>query len=261
VPDAPLAELIANRAWWRHSDPFAHIVARDVFTSDYYQSLERAFKGLLARGLSETPNPGRFSRTMRSYDVYSLNLSRKTEGPLQVFRSRAWHDLLSAVTGVEVTGDVNGGFHHHVVGSKSGRLHNDLNPGWFADRPAADGVNLARHDLCDYLHGTARAAGVAPRCTVRAVAMLFYLANAEWQPGDGGETGLYPEPRCGVSHATALVPPHNNSILAFECSPHSYHAFLTNRRHVRNSVILWLHRTTQSVAARWGERAIVRWPR
>jgi hypothetical protein len=257
----PLSELIACRRWWRRSDPFPHIVARDVFAVDYYRSLERAFRALLARGLSESADARRFSRTMRNYDVYSLNLTSKIEGPLRIFRSRAWHDLLSSLTGVAVTGDVNGGFHHHAVGSKSGHLHNDFNPGWFVDRPASDGVNLARQDLCSYLHGTALAPSVVPRCVVRAVATLFYLANPGWKPGDGGETALYRSPVDGVSHPATAVAPLNNSILVFECTPYSYHAFLSNLRHERNSLIMWLHRPLEAVAERWGEKSIVRWPR
>jgi hypothetical protein len=47
--------------------------------------------------------------------------------------------------------------------------------------------------------------------------------------------------------------------LIFECTPVSYHRFCSNRRHPRNSVIMWLHRPWQDAVRRWGEEAIVRW--
>ena len=32
---------------------------------------------------------------------------------------------------------------------------------------------------------------MSARETIRAVSVLFYLANPEWEPGDGGETALF----------------------------------------------------------------------
>ena len=44
--------------------------------------------------------------------------------------------------------------------------------------------------------------------------------------------------------------PRDNSMVMFECSPLSYHAFMATRR-VRNSLILWLHRDWQGARAGW----------
>jgi len=97
--------------------------------------------------------------------------------------------------------------------------------------------------------------------TIRAVAAIFYLDNPPWSPGDGGTTGLYRNASDPVDQPAAVVPPLNNSMLAFECTPFSYHGFVSNRRHPRNSVVLWLHRSRQDVVRRWGEHAIVGYKR
>jgi hypothetical protein len=55
------------------------------------------------------------------------------------------------------------------------------------------------------------------------------------------------------------VPPINNSMLLFECTPYSYHSFISNRRSVRNCLVMWLHRPKEEVTARWGETVIEKW--
>ncbi|HXY91863.1 MAG TPA: 2OG-Fe(II) oxygenase, partial [Acidimicrobiia bacterium] len=178
-------------------------------------------------------------------------------GPLALFHSRAWHDLIADIMGVDATGDVNISLHHHAPGSASGEVHNDLNPGWFVDNGGVDDISVADPALCGYWFGE-NARGPAYE-RIRAVAVLLYLANPEWRPGDGGETGLYAAATDPVDRPAAAIPPRNNSLLAFECTPASYHSFLTNRRVRRMSLIMWLHRPKDHVIRRWGEDSIVYW--
>ncbi|MFN2517963.1 MAG: 2OG-Fe(II) oxygenase, partial [Jatrophihabitantaceae bacterium] len=147
----------------------------------------------------------------------------------------------------------------HEPGSASGWPHNDLNPGWFAEPPAgAHRIQLPGDNHVDYHRGT-HPAGVHARETVRAVSLLYYLANPEWTPGDGGETGLFANFDAAHLGPSSAVAPINNSLVMFECTPFSLHAFLTNRVHARNSVIMWLHRTKDDAIARWGAQSIVTW--
>jgi 2OG-Fe(II) oxygenase superfamily len=252
------AELLANRRWWRHSQPFPHFCARDVLKPEVYLAVEQAFRAVLARGLDEGVNPNRLSRSARGYDAYAYHFPPNLSGPLALFLSSAWHKLLAAVAGVEATGDVDGGLHYHAVGSGSGRVHNDLNPGYFVAQPRTDGINPSRPAVCSYHRGSTRTRAEVLR-RVRAVAMIFYLANEPWRAGDGGETALY----AGVDRRTpsALVPPINNSLVLFECTPYSYHTFVQNRRWPRSSIILWLHRTWSAAIGRWGKNSIVLWPK
>jgi hypothetical protein len=169
--------------------------------------------------------------------------------------------MLARLFGVPATGDVNIGLHHHEPGSANGFPHNDLNPGWFPrDEDAnGNGIRLARPDLVEYTTGDVRRPGIVARETVRAVACLIYLNNPPWSRGDGGSTGLYRAPSDPPNSPVAAVAPVNNSLLAFECTPHSYHGFLTNRVHPRDTIVMWLHRERQDAVQRWGQDAIVRY--
>jgi hypothetical protein len=258
---APLAQALAQRSWKFRTAPFAHFIATGVFKAEIYAAMAAQFQSFLDRGLSEEPATGKFARTIKGYDAYAISFSPALDGPLAVFISKEWHDMLARLVGIEATGDINGGFHHHEPGSASGRPHNDLNPGWFSDSPRADGINVSNYDICDYHTGQIHKRGSKARETVRAAALLFYLNNPTWRPGDGGETGLYRDVGQAVDQPSESVPPLDNSVLLFECTPHSYHAFLQNRRSSRNSLIMWLHRAKAEVETRWGRNSIVYWPR
>jgi hypothetical protein len=247
----PLADLIANRRWVRRDLPFPHIVASNVFVPAFAAALDAEFARI------EREHPEAFVRNMTGYDASGAEIGRYRDGPLGVFVSREWHDLIARVAGVTATGDVSASVHHHDPGSAGGWPHNDLNPGWFPDPPPGPGeVRLAGASEVDY-HTGARPPGVGARETVRAVSILFYLGNPSWEPGDGGETGLYARPERGA--LGAAVPPINNSLVLFECTPHSWHGYLSNRGKPRNSVVMWLHRAKADVVARWGEASIVTW--
>lgn len=242
------ADVIANRRWLRRSDPFPHVVADRVFTTDFYNEL--------ARAVAELVDSGKLAPLER-HDIFGRTLTSETRGPLTFFLSRGWADLLARVFAVSATGFVNCGVHHHAIGSSNGFPHNDVNPGWFIDEAAADGVVLPQPDRCVYTSGQRLDPSAEPVQMVRSVAMLFYVGNGSWQDGDGGETGLYRSGFDPVDRPAATVPPIDNRLLAFECTPMSFHGFIRNNMRPRNSVILWLHRSHEEAMERWGDGAIV----
>ncbi|WP_200800168.1 2OG-Fe(II) oxygenase [Jatrophihabitans endophyticus] len=255
TPLPELADALAHRRWVRRERPFPHVVASNVFTPQCYAVLDAEFRRI------EAEHPETFHRNMAGYDAAGALLDRYRDGPLGLFVSRPWHDLLAGLFGVPATGDMTASLHHHDPGGASGWPHNDLNPGWFADPPAG------RHDVrlptdapasarVGYHHGD-RPPDVGARETVRAVSALFYLANPEWEAGDGGETALYAHPGDRVPRAT--VPPLPNSLVAFECTPYSWHGFVGNRAKPRNCVVMWVHRDRADVERRWGAQSIVPW--
>lgn len=256
-PYVSLRSVLAPHPWAYAARPFPHIVARQVFRDAVYADIDRAFSDVLAAGLDAGPLG--FARTTPGYDVFSHTMRQGQAGPFGLFCSRPWHDLLAAVTGIAATGHTFCGLHHHAVGSASGAVHNDLNPGWFPRAAAPSEVVLNDHALCSYYGGHV-APGVQPVETVRGVAMIFFLHNPPCSPGDGGEIGLYEHARAPVGHPAVAVPPLNNSLVLFECTPHSYHAFMGNRRTPRNSLIMWIHRPLDDVVARWGQESIINWP-
>jgi hypothetical protein len=258
APHVDLAEALASRRWLRRFKPFPHLIARDVFRPDLFDALERQFEGLLALGLASAPDGRRLSKNMRNSDAYSWNFTPEVEPPFALFYSRAWHDLLRRLMDLEVSPDVNAAAHHHQLGSRDGHVHCDLGEAWFSDQPYASGVNPMDLSRCPYTHPP-DASEPPARHVVRAATMIFYLCNGRWREGDGGETGLYAAADDPVDAPAALTPPIDNSLVVFETSPASHHAFLRNRKGARNSVILWLHAPYEAAAARWGGSAISPW--
>lgn len=248
----PLDRILANRRWLRRLDPFPHYVVPDVFTPAVAEEISVA--------VAETVKSENRVEHFGWYDAFGCNFLQDQEWPIRLFMTPAWCDMLAAVAGVRRTRHINGGLHHHAVGSKSGFIHHDLNPVYFAEEEEGrDGIAMARHDLVDYTTGTTTQEGVTVTKEVRAVAMLYYTANEPWSPGDGGETGLYRRATDPVKRPAAKAPPLNNSMLIFRCTPHSYHTFLTNRSLERNSVIMWLHQTFDEAASHWGPGAPMAW--
>jgi hypothetical protein len=257
VAEPSLSRVLQNRRWIRREKPFPHIVAKDVFAKPFYESLVAQFSFHFPDSPSGSLDP---ERKMRDYDAYGTHFEPHTPAPFSIFISREWHDMLGSLFGVRGAGYINCGLHHHPIGSANGLVHNDLAYGWFADYASHNGIRLSRNELCRYTDGTPLCANVQPVEMVRAVSMLFYLANPPWKPGEGGETGLYTSSADAVERPAATVPPINNSILIFECTPRSFHAFLSNRSSVRNSAIMWVHRTREDAVARWADSSIVRFP-
>jgi hypothetical protein len=252
-----LQDILAESRWTHCEDPFPHILVKQVFIRSVYEQLSAAFQEIFPEDSKESlDRPHVVSRTS-TFDTYLVPFRPSLSGPLSLFLSKPWVDLLAKVTQVNATRDVNGAFHYHAPGSENGFVHKDFSSCWFVNNPRSDGINVADNELCDYRTGETIVDGVVATERVRAVAMLFYLNNSLWFPGDGGETGLYRTAHDRVDRPAKAIPPINNSMLIFECSPHSYHSFIKNRWNVRSSVIMWLHRTKEDTVKRWGENSIV----
>lgn len=255
APSAPpLASVVGSRRWLKRNDPFPHIVVRDVFTNEFHSELEAAWAKILEPGLDA---PGQRLSHMGWYDSYGLSFSQDETLPFRIFVSRPWHDLLARAAGVRATGHVNAGIHHHATGSAHGFVHNDLNPAWFAETESSEGIHVARQELVSYTTGEILHPGSTRVRYVRSLAVLYFLGNAPWSPGDGGELGLYRYHDDRPGSPEVAVPPLNNSLVIFECTPYSFHGFISNRANPRTSVIAWLHQSERDVAERWGLDALV----
>lgn len=253
-----ISPLLAHRAWLRRPSPFPHVIARNVLVPAFYTALERQVGGILDRGLSDTAARETFSRSIPGYDAYGIGFDASVTGPLSLFLSLEWRDLLSGLFEIGRTPYVFAGAHHHAVGSKSGFIHNDLNPVWFP-RANEDTIQTPRNDLCAYRTGAGALAPADKIEVIRGAAMIFFLLNDGWSPGDGGETGLYSSARAKVSQPDARVTPDNNCLIAFECTPRSFHSFITNTRLPRTSIIMWVHRPIDEAIAKFGHDKIERW--
>ncbi len=256
LSQAPLppwfVDLLAHRRWIRRTKPFPHIYVRDVFVDSFYRRLAVEFER------AHTERPELFAPVAQGYSATGVQLTELRNGPFEVFLSRAWHDLIERVAGVSTSGDVEGSLHRHQPGSPRGWPHHDLAPAWFpVTEPGPEEVGLPDPGI-DLKTG-ARPASVPARELVRAVAVLFYLGNGGWQPGEGGETALFSDISGATPTPAVVVPPLDNSMIVFECTPRSWHTFLGANAVARNSVVMWLHRPKEQAVSRWGGDRIVQW--
>jgi hypothetical protein len=245
LPDGELDSMLLNRRWIVRPRPFRYIVARDVFTPPVYARLEESYRGVLERTTG--------SAYLKKHDIHGGGLVPENAEDFAPLLSRQWHDMIARIFEINATGHVIAGIHHHRIGSANGSPHNDTNPVWFNGDPQPPELEFARHDYVDYTTGKVQRDDATPRQVMRGVALMYYLANPQWSPGDGGETGLYRSRRDDPERPVARIPPLNNSLFAFECTPRSWHGFISNRRLERNTVIMWLHRSYEEATELFGE--------
>ena len=193
-------QLFAHRRWIRRTEPFPHIYARDVFTAGFYDRL-----------LAETAR-------VRAGTTDDVSLWTLRDGPLAVFTSREWHDLIAGLTDLPVSGEITGLLRHHPAGSPAEQPRTGLRRTVF---PA------------------------------HALVLLFHLGSDQWRPGEGGETALYP---AAADDAPALVAPLANSLVLFECTSHTWHRYLGGNRGAGDSVMMWLHRPHDTEGDEHGRR-------
>jgi hypothetical protein len=252
-----IASALSGDRWLEYQSPFRHLRATNVFRRQTYEALELNFKRCLKE--SGGTEGGQNHNSGTRYDAWMMGITPATAPLFYPLFSREWHDLISDLTGVRTTGHIDGGLHHHRVGSANGWIHNDLCIGWFPGPCEANDIALSDHVRCNYSTGVFRDPHVQPVCVVRSVALIFYLANSDWAAGFGGETCLYETPFENIESASGKVPPINNSLVIFECSPYSYHSFQSNSRIERNCIVLWAHSTSETVSAKFGNTSIGRW--
>jgi hypothetical protein len=246
--DCP-AELNPRVDWWVHERPFRHIRAHGVFREEIYDRLAAAF---IAAG-------GDLRKTQSTYDALILPMSQILRRSFAPLFDRSWTEFLANLLDLPALSQIDGALHHVPVASRSGWIHNDFCSGWFSRNQTGDIVFPDRAN-CDYFTGTAKSPEARPQELIRAATMIFYLRNDDWKEGCGGETGLYASSRHGRGEAS-VVPPVSNSLLLFECSPHSYHSLTANPGCARNSIILWIHSTVENAEARWGQAFTRRRPK
>jgi 2OG-Fe(II) oxygenase superfamily len=254
-----LSEVIANRAWLRIESPFPYVVARDVFTPAFYNALESQLQAILDQGLSDADGSAGIRRTIPGYDAYGMGLDESAPAPIGLFVSEAWRDLMCSLFDVGPTPYVFAGVHHHPIGSRDGFIHNDFNPVWFPRANGSRALQSPDQAVCAYKTGAGSLDEAQKAEVVRGAVMIFFLLNDGWQPGHGGETGLFDTRDADVSNAVTRCAPENNSLIMFECTPRSFHTYLGRNRNPRTSVIMWVHRTLEEAISKYGEARLERW--
>jgi len=239
--------------WTAYRHPFFHLHAINVFPLETYDRLSAEFAAILKPSLNGINGVGpKMVKSHPDYDALILAMNAQLSGGFAPIFTREWIYHLAQLLGLSVTLRIDGGLHHIPRGSRSGWLHTDLCSAWFDAKVAKEnGVVFADRSQCDYFTGVRRQLTAQPMEYVRAATMIYYVNNDNWRDGDGGETGLYSTSRSDLG-PTKVIAPENNSLILFECSPHSFHRLRGNPRCSRNSIILWLHTTVEFAEERWG---------
>jgi hypothetical protein len=264
APEKPAAaagelphELDPRGDWRVELRPFLHVRARGVLREDCYRRIEGSFAAML-EGDPHSAGHSAFKQNQPGYDALILGIREPLAQHFAPFFEPRWIRFLAGLLGLDPAPQIDGALHHIPRNSRSGWVHNDFCSAWFDGAPTGELIFPDR-SKCDYFSGAVKDPTARPVEYVRAATMIFYLSNGGWKTGDGGETGLYPASRADLGEVSA-VPPFNNSLLLFECSPHSWHRLLANPGSPRNSIILWLHSTVEDAQSRWGQAVKRRGP-
>jgi hypothetical protein len=239
APRVDLSLVLKNRRWVLRRRPFNHITARHVFVDEVYQQLAQVFDDYVGPAPRVVYNS--------KHDFLSAPISFPVDPRLSPLFSVDLLKVFADTFGVPTLNFVTGGVHRHDPDSRHGFPHNDIQPEILEETYAGPGLlgEVAEQGFGDHVLG-------ASGQSVRAVAIIFFVNNEPWQRGDGGGTGLYEHWSQSTADPFTQVPPYSNSIFAFECTPYSYHSFISNKKQ-RNSFIFFLYRSLENYLAQWGE--------
>lgn len=253
-----LNSLLNTTTWNPSKFPFDYIHVKNVFKQDFYYSLHNAYTNYLTEEFTNLKNSIQFHELAKTQNNFIFGLNRTSAVPFHVFFSEEWHNLLTHYFDAEYTKDINVAIHYRRKNSMETWIHNDLNPGWFPSNNEFE-INLADNEKCDYQTGKTTDSSIVATKRVRSLAMIFYINNPPIASMEGGGTGLYSSPKQNINNPTVVIPPENNSMLLFPCTPSSFHAFVTNKSHQRCSIIMWFHSPLDYVVSKWGTNSIVDW--
>jgi hypothetical protein len=240
--------------WQGYRSPFRHWRASNLLGPGSYKHVSSAFAAMLEASSCSRDGPYQFAKSSPKYDALILPVDAHLAGLFTPLFSEGWIRSLHEFLSIPETLRIDAALHSSPQGSRTGWIHTDLCSGWFDEASATsnDLLFVNRH-ACDYFTGRAKNGAAKPREYVRAATLIYYLCNEGWSPGDGGETALYGAAKQREHTEVSRVAPIDNTLLVFECSPHSYHRFLANPGRPRNSIIMWLHASVDDATARWSE--------
>jgi hypothetical protein len=239
--------------WWEHAEPFRHYGATGVFDAATYARLERQFTEILDATSGKIDGEYTLKKVLGNYDAQILGFNDILAEKFAPIFTDDWLRPITSFLGMKYLPRVEGALHSNPKNSSTGWIHTDLCSGWFDEKYSdREKLTLPPRGRCNYFTGRTTKLDAEPEEYIRSATLIFYLCNDEWTSSDGGETGLYGAARETPNTEKRLVPPVNNSLLLFECSPHSYHRFVANPGRARNSIILWLHSTVENAQEKWG---------
>lgn len=241
-------------AWQESLLPFRHFSANDVFDAPTYQRLGERFSQILDTTVGLREGRYKMRPSQGTNDGLVLGLTDHLAADFAPLFTETWLRSLATLLDLDFLPRIEGALHSNPQGSRTGWIHTDCCSAWFDESSGKpDQLMLPPRGRCSYFTGQPKVAEARPAEYIRAATMIFYLCNDGWETGNGGETAVYSQDCETPDTLVKLIEPRNNSLFLFECSPHSYHRFITNPGQRRNSIILWLHSSVDDAQTRWGD--------
>jgi hypothetical protein len=230
----------------KFTEPYNHVVLRNVFREEVYDSMCRLFPGYISR--CRRPH-GAVGTGGHFYDalIYSM-LDADCVGGWEFFVQKAWQDYMASVFALEFTPHTAYSLHFHngshSAPSKSGWSHLDLSVCSVSARAKSGEVEITQG--FEYADDSWDRQPHA-RKVLRSVAMLFYLNNPQGGECSGGGTGIYSS--YNTANLVKTIQPENNSLFAFEIGPDSYHGFV-GANYDRSAMVQWFHSSPSYIVHR-----------
>jgi len=245
--------LLEYGNWCEHKIPFKHFRAESVLDENTYKEVEANFNAVKTEQVKKkNGDVYRLEKLSSNYDAQMVAMDNDLAELFQPFFSIDFLKSIAQLLEIPFNYAIDGALHSSPRNSRTGWIHTDFCNAWFDSRfIEKNQLSFPNRQTCDYFTGRRHDESADPRKFTRAATLIFYLCNDGWKKGDGGETGLYGAGHLSDNTVFDIVAPKNNSLILFECSPHSYHRFLTNRGRTRNSIILWIHSTPETSSLKW----------
>lgn len=216
-------------------------IVENFLSDENYRKLEKCFEEYLNKGLRFesvdkhfVKSKAKAQKNTESYSAYVCMPGSILPEPLKVFATKEFQDWVSEVTGVVFTPDFTFSMHYHPEGSPSGWVHSDYELVNFRKTDSNTDLNLL---TSGYSSQGKPIKDSGFYSVTRSVALLFYLDDKDWTPGQGGETGFFDEHKKPI----AAFEPRRNVLGFFEVTPTSYHAFAGGNLRPRKSLVMWFH--------------------
>jgi hypothetical protein len=234
--------------------PFPHLVIDNYLPSEQYEEFCKTLQKLKNDDFSQSGDASKLSK-MGGYDCYYWLFPKDIPAPLNHFSQKKFIDFIALKFDLKLTPEITVQFNHHPKNSRNGTWHTDYVHCFHTEDDLNEDAARPWYFGCDYLSGTRLAHDCDKKILtrVRAASFLYFLEQDDWQPGDGGETGLgMRSPFNENIELHSGIEPHSNRLLIFECSPQSFHRMLSNTYKDRSLVIGWLHSTVKNAETRHG---------
>lgn len=229
--------------------PFRYLLINDALPTDSYLEVISSYNKIVFDAKSQQSKSAGYDA-----DIFLLN-----NESVHLFASLVSQEIVEALAAKfdkKLESTIDAALHLHRPSNRSGWIHSDFSPGWF-DGNKTENLQLSNTGGLNYRNGKTISKIVKPVMHIRAVTVIYFLNN-QWALNDGGQTGIYDSHLSAVDQPLIAVPPVSNSFLAFECCPHSYHSFISNKN-LRHSITYWCHSTPEAIKTRWPIERLAYW--